>query len=137
MTLIINIVTPEGIIMASDSRQTERNIKQFTRISTNSAIKLFSLNDRVIVGTAGLGICNNGTLVLGTMNDGVISTSEPLIKGESYGVKNYNTFKFYDGIIKGRTGSVDGVISEQEANTQLQIDSEIIDGNTYVVNYLN
>ena len=36
MTLIINIVTPEGIIMASDSRQTERNIKQFTRISTNS-----------------------------------------------------------------------------------------------------
>lgn len=54
MTLIINIVTPEGIIMASDSRQTERNIKQFTRISTNSANKLFSLNERVIVGTAGL-----------------------------------------------------------------------------------
>lgn len=54
MTLIINIVTPEGIIMASDSRQSERNLKQFTRISTNSANKLFSLNDRVIVGTAGL-----------------------------------------------------------------------------------
>lgn len=54
MTLIINIVTPEGIIMASDSRQSERNIKQYTRISTNSANKLFSLNDRVIVGTAGL-----------------------------------------------------------------------------------
>ncbi|MBE6485561.1 MAG: hypothetical protein E7Z85_01810 [Methanosphaera stadtmanae] len=54
MTLIINIVTPEGIVMASDSRQTERNIKQFTRIFTNSANKLFSLNDRVIVGTSGL-----------------------------------------------------------------------------------
>lgn len=54
MTLIVNIVTPEGIIMASDSRQSERNLKQFTRISTNSATKLFSLNDRVIVGTAGL-----------------------------------------------------------------------------------
>lgn len=54
MTLIVNIVTPEGIIMASDSRQSERNLKQFTRISTNSANKLFSLNDRVIVGTAGL-----------------------------------------------------------------------------------
>ena len=54
MTLIVNIVTPEGIIMASDSRQSERNIKQYTRISTNSANKLFSLNDRVIVGTAGL-----------------------------------------------------------------------------------
>lgn len=98
---------------------------------------IINITGGTVVGTAGLGISNNGTLVLGTMNDGVISTSEPLIKGESYGVKNYNTFKFYDGIIKGRTGSVDGVISEQEANTQLQIDSEIIDGNTYVVNYLN
>ncbi|RAP45921.1 MAG: hypothetical protein BZ135_04675 [Methanosphaera sp. rholeuAM6] len=54
MTLIINIVTPEGIVMASDSRQSERNIKQFTRISTNTANKLFTLNDNVIVGTAGL-----------------------------------------------------------------------------------
>lgn len=54
MTLIINIVTPEGIVMASDSRQSERNIKQYTRISTDTAYKLFSLNDRVIVGTAGL-----------------------------------------------------------------------------------
>ena len=54
MTLIINIVTPEGIVMASDSRQSERNIKQFTRISTNTANKLFTLNDHVIVGTAGL-----------------------------------------------------------------------------------
>ncbi len=40
--------------MASDSRQSERNIKQFTRISTNTANKLFTLNDNVIVGTAGL-----------------------------------------------------------------------------------
>ncbi len=61
MTLIINIVTPEGIIMASDSRQSERNIKQFTRISTNSANKLFSLNERVIVGTAGLAFFADNT----------------------------------------------------------------------------
>ncbi|HIH36122.1 MAG TPA: hypothetical protein HA277_04265 [Methanosphaera sp.] len=61
MTLIINIVTPEGIIMASDSRQSERNIKEFTRISTNSANKLFSLNDKVIVGTAGLAFFADNT----------------------------------------------------------------------------
>lgn len=61
MTLIINIVTPEGIVMAADSRQTERNIKQFTRISTNSANKLFSLNERVIVGTAGLAFFADNT----------------------------------------------------------------------------
>lgn len=54
MTLIINITTPEGIVMASDSRQSQRNIKQITRISTNSAQKLFSVNKRVVVATAGL-----------------------------------------------------------------------------------
>ena len=61
MTLIINIVTPEGIIMASDSRQSERNLKQFTRISTNSANKIFSLNNQVVVGTAGLAFFADNT----------------------------------------------------------------------------
>ena len=59
MTLIINVTTPDGIIMASDSRQSQRNIKQITRISTNTADKLFQINDRVIVGTAGLAFFPN------------------------------------------------------------------------------
>lgn len=54
MTLIINITTPEGIVMASDSRQTLKNPKQMTRVSTNYANKLFAINERIIVGTAGL-----------------------------------------------------------------------------------
>jgi len=59
MTLIINVTTPEGIVMASDSRQSQRNIKQYTRISTNSAKKLFALTDKVIVGIAGLAFFPN------------------------------------------------------------------------------
>ena len=54
MTLIISVTTPEGIVMASDSRQSQRNNKNMTRISTNSANKIFSINNRVIVATAGL-----------------------------------------------------------------------------------
>ncbi len=54
MTLIVNIVTPEGIVMASDSRQSQKNNKQITRISTNNATKLFPINKRIMVGTAGL-----------------------------------------------------------------------------------
>lgn len=54
MTLIISITTPNGIIMASDSRQTLKNPKQMTRISTNYANKLFAVNERIIVGTAGM-----------------------------------------------------------------------------------
>mgnify|MGYP006369969525 CR=1 FL=1 len=56
MTLIINVTTPEGIVMASDSRQSQRNIKQYTRISTNSAKKLFALTDKVIVGILVIGV---------------------------------------------------------------------------------
>jgi 20S proteasome alpha/beta subunit len=59
MTLIINVTTPDGIVMASDSRQSQRNIKQITRISTNTADKLFQVNKQVIVGTAGLAFFPN------------------------------------------------------------------------------
>lgn len=54
MTLIINVTTPDGIVMASDSRQSLRNIKQITRTSTDTANKLFKVNERVLVATAGL-----------------------------------------------------------------------------------
>ncbi len=54
MTLVINVTTPEGIVMATDSRQTYRNNKQMSRIVTDSAYKLFAINDRIMVGVAGL-----------------------------------------------------------------------------------
>jgi len=53
MTLIINITTPEGIVLASDSRQTIRN-NDVRRVFTDNTRKLFRVNDRVMVGTAGL-----------------------------------------------------------------------------------
>lgn len=53
MTLIINITTPEGIVLASDSRQTIRN-NDVRRVFTDNTRKLFMVNDRVMVGTAGL-----------------------------------------------------------------------------------
>ena len=56
MTLIINVTTPEGIVIASDSRQTYKNAKQAVRIARDSAHKLFSLNKRVMIGVAGVAI---------------------------------------------------------------------------------
>ncbi|OED30825.1 hypothetical protein [Methanosphaera sp. WGK6] len=61
MTLIVNITTPEGIVMASDSRQTQRSTSQMTRISTNNAYKLFAINNRILVGTAGLAFFADNT----------------------------------------------------------------------------
>ncbi len=54
MSLVINTTTPEGIVLAADSRQTYRNLKGMARIGSDNALKLFQINDRVGVGITGL-----------------------------------------------------------------------------------
>jgi hypothetical protein len=63
MSLAINITTPEGIVLAADSRQTYRNRKGMARIGSDSASKLFLINDRIAVAVTGLAfISEDGTL---------------------------------------------------------------------------
>ena len=45
-------------------------------------------------------------------NDGMVSTSIPLLHGKNYGVYNEGIVNFYDGIIKGENGAISGTISE-------------------------
>ncbi|MFA5270365.1 MAG: hypothetical protein WC400_02035 [Patescibacteria group bacterium] len=54
MSLAINIATPEGIVMAADSRQSYRNQKGASRVGSDSASKLFLLNPRVGLAITGL-----------------------------------------------------------------------------------
>lgn len=54
MSLAINTTTPEGIILAADSRQSYRNQKGVSRIGSDSASKLFLINNRIGVATTGL-----------------------------------------------------------------------------------
>ncbi len=54
MSLAINTTTPEGIIIATDSRQSFRNRKGMARIGSDNASKLFQLNKRVGVAVTGL-----------------------------------------------------------------------------------
>jgi len=53
MTLAINIATPEGIVVATDSRQSYRNAKNVYRIGSDSAEKLFRFNSRTAIAIAG------------------------------------------------------------------------------------
>lgn len=53
MSLAINTVTPEGICLATDSRQSYRNRKGQARIGSDSASKLFKLTDRVGLAVTG------------------------------------------------------------------------------------
>lgn len=53
MSLCITTLTPSGIILTADSRQTYRNNAGMTRIGTDNAVKLFQLNEKAAVVIAG------------------------------------------------------------------------------------
>ncbi len=53
MSLGISITTPEGIVLAADSRQSYRNQKNVSRVGSDSASKLFQLSSRTGVVVAG------------------------------------------------------------------------------------
>jgi hypothetical protein len=52
MSLCISVVTPEGIVVAGESRQT-RVVAGVNRIGSDSAIKVFELTDTVLAATVG------------------------------------------------------------------------------------
>ncbi|MCD7781479.1 MAG: hypothetical protein LUG89_02110 [Methanosphaera sp.] len=54
MTLLISITTDQGIVLASDSRQSQTNTNHIVRILTDNAVKIFELNSKVAIGAAGL-----------------------------------------------------------------------------------
>jgi len=54
MSLAINTTTPEGLVLAADSRQSYRNRKGMARIGSDNASKVFELNRRIGVAVTGL-----------------------------------------------------------------------------------
>lgn len=63
MSLCINTATPEGMVLAADSRQSYRNMKGMSRIGSDSASKVFQLGKKVGVVVAGLAFLpENGVL---------------------------------------------------------------------------
>lgn len=63
MSLAINTTTPEGIVMAADSRQSYRNHKGMSRVGSDSASKVFRLNNKMGLIATGLAFLpENGIL---------------------------------------------------------------------------
>lgn len=54
MSLAINTTTPEGIVLAADSRQSYRNKKGMARIGSDSVNKIFQINNRIGIAVTGL-----------------------------------------------------------------------------------
>jgi len=54
MSLAINTTTPEGLVLAADSRQSYRNRKGMARIGSDNASKVFEINRRIGAAVTGL-----------------------------------------------------------------------------------
>lgn len=136
-----SIYNKEGTVEISGNAQLTSNASGITTDSLergtvqNLVNGTINITGGTIVGTAGHAISNYGILTLG-VEDGNINTSSPNIRGENYGVKNFRTFNYFDGIIKGINGTINGTISSQEPNTQTVDGTETIDGKTYLTVHL-
>ena len=73
-------------------------------------------------------ISNEGTLTIG-VDDNSISTTSPVIRGATYGIKTADTFNYYDGKIMGVTDAINGTITDQ-AGTIVN-STETISGKNY------
>ncbi len=83
-----------------------------------------------IVGVKQQAISNEGIVNVGTL-DGTVDSTTPIIQGKTYGVKSVGTFNFYDGILKGQTGTYNGTLSDTEPSSHISNGTEVIDGATY------
>ena len=95
-----------------------------------------NLIDGTIISTNQNAVENAGTINIGT-SDGNINTTTPIIIGKKNGVnKTGGTVNFYDGTIKAVRETIVGEVNAIEANSHRQPDFEIIDGITYVTEFL-
>ena len=89
----------------------------------------------VVVSEEQQAISNDGTLIMGT-KDGNINSSSPVIIGKTIGIDNLGTYNFYDGVVKGMTGTISGNVSDIEDNSHRVTSTEVIDGTTYYTEYI-
>ncbi len=103
----------------------------------NWASSELTITGGTIISSAQQAVNNEGTLIIGDQ-DGTIDITTPVLQGATYGVTNTatTTFEFYDGVLKGISGSVDGPITAREQNSTDYDTTEVIDGDTYQVKYL-
>ena len=123
-----------GTINIDNSDVTAKN----TVVNLSAATSNIKNNSSIISNTGiGISIASNSTLTIGetiTAQDHTVSQTYPLIKGETYGISNSgSTVNFFDGIIKGKTNSINGVINNIEPGYMVIDDVE----GDYKTNYLD
>ena len=98
-----------------------------------------------IIGTSYYAVGNekgSNAVEIGS-KDGNVSTTTPVIQSGTYGIGSYSNndgrFKFYDGIIKGKTGAINNeatLITDVENYCEIVHSQETINNQTYQTAYL-
>lgn len=119
-------ITGSSLLSAtSDSRASVQNLANGT----------ITITGGTIISTGFNAIENAATLNIG-VKDGNINNNIPTIKSIQYGINTTGTLNFYDGVSKGKQGSINGTISDIEENSTRIDLNEVIDGETYHITYL-
>lgn len=131
-------ISGDAYLSSNASGFTTLNQKNYERgtVQAVSATANTIITGGTIIATDGIGVSTYGPLTLGVKNDGVVSTTSPVIKAETSGIKCTSTLNFYDGIVKGKTSAIDGTISDCEPGYQKTDGTEDIDGTSYNTAYL-
>ena len=92
-----------------------------------------------VTSTVGPAIVNQtgATLILGE-EDGTAYNLTPVIQGKTYGIETDaagTTFNFYDGIVKGITGSINGTVADYENGASRVDGTETIGTDSYYTTY--
>ena len=99
---------------------------------TNSGTGAIEILSGAITGTTyGINNTGTGTITIGSLTNGVISSGDPIITGGTYGVKTSADFNFYDGMLRGKTGSYQGTVTAVEEGTHIKKDTPEGNGTDY------
>ena len=111
----------------------------------NSNIAITRILGGTIIGTSYYAVGNEkgaNAVEIGS-KDGNVSTTTPVIQSGTYGISSYSNndgrFKFYDGIIKGKTGAINNeatLITDVENYCEIGHSQETINNQTYKTAYL-
>ena len=125
-----------GIVNISGSSYLE-NASNASRACVHNVSGSTTVTGGTIISRKDGGIkLEEGTVTIGTQG-GSLDTTNPEIRGYTYGVyiTGSGTLYWYDGILKGIDGYLDGT-ANQEQNTQPHTGTEVISSATYNTAYL-
>ena len=121
------IIIMDGIIRSAQQAAITNN--------NNARLEIYG---GTLISSAGLGINNSGTLIIGT-DDGNVDTNSPIIRGKTNGINSTKAYSFFDGTIMGVNNAVNNLsrITTYEDGYTPTGGTTDVEGTTYKTLYLN